>query len=289
MDLNNNYITNLLPDKLYLSLLFRRRMGYWMDWRNPQTFNEKLQWLKVYDRRDDYTMMVDKYTVKEYVSNIIGREYIIPTLGVWDKFDDIDFSKLPNQFVLKCTHDSGGLVICKDITQFNFFSAKKKLNAALKTNFYNKYREWPYKNVKPRIIAEEYVEDKNGGTEDLMDYKFMCYNGKCQNVFVCSNRQKYDLRVDFFDLNWKHLPFKRMYQNSDSLISCPDRFEEMVVLSEKIANAINNSFVRIDFYNVNHCILFGEITFYPGTGLEPFTPVEWDYNFGNLVSLEQKK
>ena len=270
-------IFNCLSDKTYLKLMYRLRIGKKLNLDNPKTFNEKLQWLKLYDRKPEYTNLVDKYEVKKIVADKIGEEYIIPTLGVWDKFDDIDFDKLPNQFVLKCTHDSGGLVICKDKSQFNVKSAKKRINKCLKRDYFKHGREWPYKNVKPRIIAEEYI-----GT-DLVDYKFLCNNGKVKNMFTCSGRGEGRLFVDFFDLNWNHLDFERHYPNSEIELKKPKKFEKMIELSEILSKEL--LFVRIDFYNIDGKIYFGEITFYPGSGFEEFTPDEWDLKLGEFLEL----
>ncbi len=272
----------ILGDELFLKLKWKQIMGYSLNLKNPITFNEKLQWLKLYNRNPEYTRMVDKYEAKEYVASIIGKEHVIPTIAVYDRAEDIDFNALPNQFVLKCTHDSGGIVICRDKSQLDKKTAIKKLKKGLKHNFYWQFREWPYKNVKPRIIAEQYLDDENG---DLNDYKLMCYNGKCKNLFVCSGRSKKDLRVDFFDVMWNHLPFKRKYDNADYEISCPDNLEEMIKIAEKLSTEIKSPFVRIDFYNIDRKIYFGEITFFPGSGYEIFSPISWDYKLGNLINL----
>ena len=180
-------LLRILPDKLYIQLQYFYHFYRFANLKNPQTFNEKLQWLKLYDRNPLYTTMVDKYKVKEYVANIIGKEYIIPTLAVYNNVEDIDFDRLPNQFVLKCNHDSGGLVICKDKSKLDKKGAIKKLSKALKNNFYYNGREWPYKNVKPCVIAEQYMEDSE--TEELRDYKFFCFNGDVKILFVALGRQ----------------------------------------------------------------------------------------------------
>lgn len=180
-------LKNLLPDSFFLKREFRLRMGYPLNLQQPKTFNEKLQWLKLYDRNPLYTTLVDKYAVKKWVSDKIGEEYVIPTIGVWDKFDDIDFDKLPKQFVLKCTHDSGGLAICRDYSSFDIEAARKKINESLKRNFYYQSREWPYKNVRPRIIAEKYMEDSLDA--ELRDYKFYVFNGEPKFLLLATNRQ----------------------------------------------------------------------------------------------------
>lgn len=272
---------HFLPDKTLIRLMFKARMGCNIDLDNPITFNEKLQWLKLYDRKNIYTKMVDKYEVKKYVESQIGREYIIPTIGVYEKFDEINFDKLPNQFVIKCTHDSGGLVICKDKAIFNIAKARKKINRCLKKNFYYNYREWPYKNVKPRIIIEEYMEDKNN--HELIDYKVMCFNGKAKMVFTCTERFGDGLKVTFFDLNWNKLPFTRHYPSSDKKIDKPKNFKKMINLSEKMSR--NMLFVRMDWYEINGKMYFSEYTFYPGTGLEEFNPESWDKKLGDWIVL----
>ena len=189
---------NQMPDKDYLTKVYKFRLQRELHLDNPRSFNEKLQWLKIYDHNPAYTTMVDKYAVKDYVSSVIGEEYIIPTLGVWKNFDDIDFSKLPDQFVLKCTHDSGGLFICKAKKEFDIKKAKKKINHCLKRDYYSLMREWPYKNVPRRIIAEPYMND--GENEELQDYKFMCFNGKVLCSFICTERySETGLHVTFFD------------------------------------------------------------------------------------------
>lgn len=277
---NKNIIK--LTDKKYLKIKYKLKFGRKLNIKHPKTFNEKLQWLKLYDRNPEYVKMVDKYEVKNYVANLIGEEYIIPTLGVWEKFEDIDFEKLPNKFVLKCTHDSGGLVICKDKKRFNIEKAKEKINNNLKVNYYYPGREWPYKNVIPRIIAEKYMENDDG--MELIDYKMMCFNGKCNVVFTCTERfDDSGLKVTFFDTNWKRLPFKRHYPTSNKKIEKPINFEKMVELSQKLAE--NIPFVRVDWYEINKKIYFGELTFYPGSGMEEFVPEIWDTKLGNMLKL----
>ncbi|MCR5215110.1 MAG: glycosyl transferase, partial [Eubacterium sp.] len=194
----------IIPDEIYIKWIFRRRMGYKLNLKNPQTFSEKLQWIKLYDRNPLYTTIVDKYAAKDYISSKIGSKYVIPTIGVWDKFEDIDFSKLPQSFVLKTTHDSGGVVICQNKDELNVDDARKKLTKSLKHNFYLNGREWPYKNVPRRIIAEEYLEDKK--TKELRDYKFFGFNGRVKAMFVATDRQKRpEPCFDFFDESYNHL------------------------------------------------------------------------------------
>ena len=273
-----------LPDEEYLKRMYLARIGKDLDLSAPKTFNEKLQWLKLYNRCPDYTLMVDKYAVKKYIADKIGKQYIIPTLGVWSRFDDIDFDKLPNQFVLKCTHDSGGLVICRDKSKFDKNAAKKKITKCLKRNYYSIFREWPYKNVTPQIIAEKYMEDTS--TTSLNDYKLMCFNGKVKCSFVCSERTDH-LKVTFFDLDWKRLPFERHYPASKKIIPRPESYNKMIELAEILSKDI--PFVRIDFYEINGKLYFGEFTFFPGSGFEEFRPEKWDLILGEWINLPKKR
>lgn len=270
-------------DELYLKILYRYKMKKKLNLNNPMTYNEKLQWLKLYDRNPDYTKMVDKYEVKNYVKDIIGEEYIIPTLGVWDRFEDIDFNKLPQQFVLKCTHDSGGLVICKDKSKLDIDVARNKINHCLKRNYYLNTREWPYKNVKPRIIAEKYMVDES--RTELKDYKFFCFDGEPKSLFIATDRG-IDTKFDFYDMSFEHLNFRNGYKNSNKEIKCPKGFEKMKELSMKLSKGIPQA--RIDFYDINGKVYFGEITFFHWSGLTKFDPVEWDYTFGSWIKLPKK-
>lgn len=271
---------NWMSDEQFLKKEYFLQMGKTLNLNDPKTFNEKLQWLKIHNRKPEYTTMVDKYAAKQYVADRIGEQYIIPTLGVWEHFDDIDFDNLPNQFVLKCTHDSGGIVICRDKSKLDKKVAKKKLEYYLRRKYYYIHREWPYKNVKPRIIAEKYMTKGNG--EDLNDYKLMCFNGKVKTTFVCSDRFSKDgLKVTFYDTDWRRMPFERHYPASKTEIDKPQTYEEMITLAEKLAFGI--PFVRVDFYEINGNIYFGELTFFPGSGYEEFTPEEWDKTLGDWI------
>lgn len=276
-------IRRYLPDRLYLKILWYRHFHKRLNLKNPKTFNEKLQWLKLYDRNPIYTQMVDKYEVRDYIKKIIGEEYLIPLLGVWNSFDEIDFSKLPNQFVLKCTHDSGGIRICKDKNTFDFEEAKIFFAKRLKVNYFYASREWPYKNVKPRIIAEKYMT--NDDTE-LADYKVHNFNGIPKFILVCKDRfLDKGLSEDFFNCGWKHLDLKRPdIPNSDEDIEKPESLKEMLELSEKLSK--NITFVRTDFYEINGKLYFGEITFYPASGFEGFEPDEWDSTLGKWLKIE---
>lgn len=278
-------IFGIMPSKLYLKIKYKNKIGKKLDFKNPKTFNAKIQWLKVNDKNDVYTKLVDKYEVKKYVTDKIGKEYVIPTLGVYENFDDIDFSKMPEQFVIKCTHNSGGIVVVKSKKGLDVEKAKKKINECLKENYYYRGREYPYKNVKPRIIVEEYMEDKN--SDELVDYKVMCFNGKAKMIFTCTERFSDGLKVTFFDLDWNRLPFERHYPASKKKIPKPRNLKKMIELSEKLAKGI--PFVRMDWYEINGKLYFGEYTFYPGGGMEEFIPEEWDEKVGEMLNLEQVK
>ena len=284
--LNSRGLFNWMPDEMYLKFMFRVKMHKSLNLDNPETFSEKLQWLKLHDRRPEYTTMVDKYEVKEYVAKQIGEEYVIPTLGVWDTFDEIDFNSLPDQFVLKCTHDSGGLVICKDKSNLNIPKAKMKIEKCLKRNYYWMGREWPYKNVKPRIIAEAYMEDNE--THDLRDYKFFSFDGIAKALFIATERQNSgeDTKFDFFDMSFRHLDLKNGHPNAECLPKKPKTFEEMKKLAEQLSKGIPQ--VRVDFYEVNGKAYFGEITFAHWSGLTPFEPEKWDKTFGDWITLPEE-
>lgn len=286
LTLGQRGVLNWMSDERYIKIAFKILVGKPLNLENPRTFNEKLQWIKIHDRRPEYTMMVDKYAVKEFVAKKIGEKYVIPTLGVWNHFDDIDFDLLPNQFVLKCTHDSGGLVICKDKKQLDKVKAKKKIEECLKHNFYYGQREWPYKDVSHRIIAEEYKEDKK--TKELRDYKFFAFDGEVKAMFIATDRgSKEETKFDFFDTDFKHLPFTNGHSNADKCPEKPLCFEEMKDLAEKLSKGIPQ--VRVDFYEVNGKVYFGEMTFFHWSGFKPFEPEKWDEIFGSWINLPDKK
>lgn len=281
---NQSFFKN--NDKIQIKRGWYSRMPYRLNLKSPRSYNEKLQWLKLYDRNPLYTTMVDKYAVKEHVAGIIGEEYIIPTFGVWDKFDDIDFDALPNQFVLKCTHDSGGLVICKDKKSLDLAAAKHKIESSLQTDYYANGREWPYKNVPRRIIAEKYMEDTLTG--ELRDYKFFCFDGNVKWLFIATDRQnREEPYFDFFDADFHHLPMQHGHPNAPILPEKPRNFELMKALASKLSQGIPH--VRVDFYEVDGCVYFGELTFFHHGGWTPFTPEKWDYIFGAEIKLPGKR
>lgn len=280
---HNIWFSRFIPDKPYLKLIYKGYVGKRLNLDNPITYNEKLQWLKLYDRKPLYTQMVDKYEAKKYVATIIGDKYIIPTYGIWENFDEIDFDKLPNQFVLKTTHDSGGIVIVEDKNKFDIEKARKKINKSLSHKFFYINREWPYKNVKPRIIAEKFMENEE--TKDLKDYKWFCFGGTPHYLFIASDRQNpnEETKFDFYDMDFVHLPITNEHPNSEDGGTSPKSFDLMKKLASKLSTGLPQA--RIDFYEVNGQVYFGEITLSHWGGLGRFNPEEWDTTFGNLIEL----
>ncbi|MBP1154404.1 MULTISPECIES: ATP-grasp fold amidoligase family protein [unclassified Paenibacillus] len=275
-------IFRLIPDPVFLRIKYKLIINNRLNLDEPKTFNEKLQWLKLYDRKDRYTYLVDKYEVRKYIAKTIGEEYLIPLLGVYNSFEEIDFNALPNQFVLKPNHTSGDVYICKDKSKIDYVSLKKEVNQWLKRRYYWVHREWCYKNIKPRIICEKYMVDESG--VELKDYKFLSFNGKIKCSFVCLNRNSSSgLNVDFYDVDWNPMPFERHYPRSGTIISKPKNYEKMINFAEKLSKDI--PFVRVDFYESNGQLFFGELTFYPGSGFEEFTPESYDYKLGSWINL----
>ena len=271
-------------DKLYLQLLFFARMHKKLNLENPKSFNEKIQWLKLYDRNPKYTDLVDKYKVKHIVASIIGEEHIIPTLGVWDVLREEDINGLPNSFVLKCTHDSGGVLIVKDKSDLKKEDIRN-LNKNLAVDFYSQTREWPYKKVHRRIIAEEFIKDSKG---QLNDFKFFCFNGKVK-VFKIDFDRQINHRANYYNRNGELLPFgeKHFPPNPQRILSIPQNLEEMICFAEQLSQGL--TFVRVDFYNVDGMIYFGEMTFYPASGVGPFTDEIWDNKLGEWITLPRKE
>lgn len=280
-------VFNMLSDKAFLKLSYRIHLRKPLNLNNPISYNEKLQWLKLYDRNPEYQVMVDKYAVKQFVADRIGSEYIIPTLGVWDKVEDIDFDSLPNQFVLKWNHDSGSIVICKNKAEFDISTAKKMLSKGAKFNGFWYGREWPYINVKPRIIAEAYMEDEE--TKELRDYKVFTFNGKAKMFLIASERQKKggDTKFDFFDTKFKHLKIVNIHENAKVSPMVPSCMNKILELSEKLAKGYPH--IRVDFYVVNSKIYFGELTLYHGSGYMTFEPDYWYKEIGSWLVLPKQK
>lgn len=271
-------------DKKYLEFVYKEKLNKTLNIENPQTFNEKLQWLKLYDRNEKYTKMVDKYEVRKFVSQTIGKKYLIPCLGIYDSTNEINFDELPNQFVLKTTHDSGTVIICKDKSKFDKKKAIKLLNERLKRKYFYLYREWPYKNVKPRIIAEKYMEDFE--TKSLNDYKFYCFDGEPKVMLMIIDRGK-NTKMNFYDMEFNKIELSQCFPNFDRNIEKPSQFNEMVELCRKLSKDIPH--VRVDFYIINNKVYFGELTFFDSAGFEKFDPIKYDEIFGNYINLEKVK
>lgn len=276
-----NMLEPFVSDELFLKILFRIRVGYWPNFRNPKSYNEKLQWLKLNYKRPEYTQMVDKVAAKDYVAHIIGDKYIIPTLGVWDCVDEIDWNKLPNQFVIKAAHDSGGIVVCKDKSKLDINFVKAMLAGAGKKDYTKYNKEYVYHDVPHRFIAEKYMEDESGF--ELKDYKIFCCDGEPKYLFVATGRQQHDTRFDFYDCNFNHLPVLNGHPNADVWPAKPKNFEEMLEVAAKLSKGMPE--VRVDLYNINGRIYFGELTFFHWSGLTPYEPREWDYKFGETIKL----
>ena len=278
---------NCMSDKKYLKKAFEVRTGKKLNLNNPITFNEKLQWLKLYDRKVEYSKLVDKYEVKDVISEKIGQKYVIPMIGVWDKAEDIDFDLLPKKFVLKTTHNSKGLVICRDKEKLDFENIKKEFSKVLRKNYFYHLREWPYKNVKPRILAEELMEnDCQENDTNLNVYKFFCFGGKPKIIQTIQNDKTPDETIDYFDTNWNLLDLRQNFPNSENPLPMHQTLDEMLTLAGKLTEGY--PFLRADFYEVNGRVYFSELTFYSDAGLASFDPEEWDYKLGELIQLPEK-
>lgn len=275
-----------LPDELYIKMMYQVKLGEKCDLKNPKSFDEKLNYLKLHDRRPEYTMMADKYEVRNYIKEKIGEEYLIPLLGVWDDVNDIDWEMLPNEFVLKCTHDSASVIICKDKSEFaegseNRRNAIEKLSASMQINYFYPSREWPYKNIKPRVIAEKYMVDESG--TELKDYKIYNFGGKPELVQVDFGRFVHHER-NLYDTNWNYIDKEIEYpKNPDHQINKPQSLELMLELAAKLSKGIPS--VRTDFYDINGKVYFGEITFYQEGGFAHFDPPEYAYELGELIKI----
>ncbi len=276
----------LIPDSWYLRWKYKKVFGTNLNLKNPEKFSEKIQWLKLHDRKELYHHLVDKYEVKQIVSEIIGEQYIIKTLGVWDNYDDLDINQLPEQFVLKCTHDSASIVICRNKQRFDKQEyAWKYNNVYMKRDYYHyENKQWAYKGIKPRIIAEEFIEDDK--FDCLADYKLYCFGGVALCVYVTINRFT-NLSVSMYDMEWNKMPFEHVHENLGEAIPKPVNLLLMKELAEKIARYVDNPFVRIDFYETKGQVYFGEVTFYPEGGMGMFRPEEWDYTLGSWMKLDQ--
>lgn len=272
---------HIKDDRKFIKWEYYSGMGRFPNLENPRTYNEKLQWLKLNDIHPEYTDLVDKVEAKKIVAKIIGEEHIIKTLGVWDKFEDINFDTLPDSFVLKTSHDSGGVAVCHDKSPETIKAAKKKIEKSMRNNYYLEHREYPYKNIKPRILAEELMVDESG--TELKDYKFFCFDGKPKMLLIVSGRGK-DQRQDFYDMDFNLLPVQRKeHPNSGIRREKPMNFNEMKQMAIKLSKGIPH--IRVDLYSINTKIYFGELTFFSGSGNIPFEPEEWDYKIGEWLKL----
>lgn len=281
------FFNYLLPDRWHIRYYFRKKVGYTCHLNAPRSFNEKIQWLNLHDRNPLYTKLTDKVLVKEFVSENLGSEYVIPTLaGGFSRFDDIPFDKLPNQFVLKCNHDSKSTIVCTDKNCFDYHSAKIKLEYALRKNYYHHVgKQWGYKNIKPVIFVEKYLGDEFG---ELWDYKFMMFNGQCKSIFLFVDRfSDKGMKMNCYDENWNLQPFTRGNPNTDFEIPKPKNLDEMLCVARRLAALVNNAFVRVDLYDMHGRIYFGEYTFYPGAGFDKFEPQEWDFILGDWIDIKK--
>lgn len=270
-----------LSDKEYIKLIYYEKFNKYPNIDKPANFSEKLQWLKLNDRKKIYTKLVDKYEVKEYVKNIVGEQYIIPTLGVYEKFDDINFNSLPNQFVIKATHDSGGVVICKNKNEIDLNMTREKINNSLRKDYYRTWREWPYKDVKRRIIIEKYMETETG---ELEDYKFYCFNGKVDYVMYCFDRESGNTKFYYYDKNWNlQKNFSEDGIKAIKNIERPKNLEKMFEIASLLSKGI--IFVRVDLYNINGKIYFGEYTFFPSAGLDNTRRKEADEYLNSMLRI----
>ena len=289
MALSNQTIARMMafiPDKLYITALYRFRMKKSMNWKNPQSFTQKIQWLKVYNRNPVYTRIVDKYEMKGFVEERLGKGYTVPTIGLWNSVDEINTDRLPNKFVLKCTHDSGSNIICLNKDELQWDEVKRKLNDCMNNNHFYLSREWPYKNVKPRIIAEQLLEEKKG--ESLKEYKLFCFNGEVKMTLVCKGiAHTNDRTNDYCDIDLNRLPFTCLFPNSEGKIEKPERYDELLRCASRLSEGI--PFVRVDAYMIKGEIYFGELTLFHNSGLRRYNPDEWDYKIGEWLLLPQKQ
>lgn len=278
---------NNMDDKKFIEKMFKATMDYPLNLENPKSFNEKLQWLKLYDRNPLYTKLVDKYEVREYISERIGEDYLIPLLGVWDDPEDIDFDSLPDKFVLKCNHNSGlGMCICTDKSKIDIKKVKNELKSGLAQNYYLNGREWPYKNVSRKIICEKYMTDETG--KNLRDYKFYCFDGKPKIVGIYQDRNSdKETTGDFFDMNFEWVDLRFGMPNALNKPQKPQKFQEMIKIAEILSEGMPE--VRVDLYISNNKIYFGELTFFDGGGFDKIEPLEWDYKLGSWIKLPKIK
>ena len=279
------HLLSFLPDKLYLRIFYFSTTGKLINFKTPKGFNEKLQWLKVNDRRPEYTKLVDKLAVREHIANVLGEEYLFPLLGKWESFEEIDFNTLPEQFVLKCNHDSGSTKVIKSkssLTQSDFEEMRAFYTKRLSRDFFYAGREYPYKGIKPYIIAEQLMTDENDKEKSIEDYKFFCFNGIPKIMFVATDRST-DCKFDFYDMDFNHLDLINIHPNTDKHIEKPKMFDEMKEIAAKLSKGMRH--VRIDLYELNGKIYFGEYTFFHGGGFQLCQPPEWEHRLGDWIDL----
>lgn len=281
-----SYTSRCFPDKMYIGLMYRLRFGHNLNWNNPQTFNEKLSWIKINDRNPLYTKLADKYEVKKFVAKVIGEEYVVPCLGIWDKAEEIDYSSLPNQFVIKCTHDSSGAVIVRNKADLDKAFIIKKYKDILQRNYYWSLREWPYKNIKPRIIADTFLDDNTAGERNisLRDYKFWCFNGDPKYMY-CTVKDE-NIYENFYDKGFSVVNINHGFPRHAPEFEKPKNYEKMWELAGKLAKASETKWVRVDFFNVEGKIYFGEFTFFDWGGAQPFDDEKQDYELGEMLSID---
>ncbi|MBR5321205.1 MAG: glycosyl transferase [Clostridia bacterium] len=280
------YALSFLPDKLYLQLFYFATTRRFINFKNPKGYCEKLQWLKVNNKKPEYSKFVDKLAVREYIKDVLGEEYLFPLIGKWASFDDIDFNSLPNQFVLKCNHDSGSTKVIKDkssLTQADYDDLKQHFTKRLSRDFYFAGREYPYRGIPRYIIAEQFMRDENEPEKNIEDYKFFCFNGEPKVMFVATDRAT-DCKFDFFDMDFNHLDLVNIHPNADKPIYKPEKFEEMKELATKLSKGMCH--VRIDLYELNGKIYFGEYTFFHGGGFQLCHPEKWECQLGDWIDLD---
>lgn len=277
-----NGLLNFLPDALYLKIVFQAETGYKLNLKKPLTYNEKLQWIKLYDRKKEYTLYADKFEVRDYIRKTIGEDYLIPLIGVYNNVDDIDWDALPNRFVLKCTHGSGCNIICGDKSVLDIEQSKRKLHQWMKKSWYWFGREWSYRDIKPRIICEQFIEATDG--KALVDYKFMCFNGEPKLIQVHRNRYGSDYSLDYYNTLWKKVDICRIdARNADKSAPKPKKIDLMMQIARTLS--YDMPYARIDLYEQNNSVFFSEITLYPTSGFSTFARYEDDLELGSWIAL----
>lgn len=279
------YVCAIIPDGIYLRILYRVRMGEKLNLNNPVTFNEKMQWLKIYQKKNDHSYMTDKARVRDYIEKKIGKEYLIDTVGIYDSYEDIKFEDLPDEFVVKCTHDSGSVILCN--SKEDLIRNKNKLKKALKRKYYLAGREYSYKGITPRLIIEKKLT--NDPDKGLRDYKFYCFNGEPTYLYISEGLLKHSTaRISFYNIDYSLADFCRSdYPRLDYLPEKPVNYEKMLDICKILSEG--NPFVRVDLYEVDGKIYFSELTFSPCGGYMPFEPKEYDRILGEKLILPRKK